>query len=725
VPTQSPTPAAELLLSLRASGLLSTQQVDDLAAATPCREFDGALWVQDLVERRILTDFQGEQLLAGQSGALVLGHYCLLDRLGAGGMGQVFKAEHMLMKRLVALKVIAAHLLRSADAVARFFHEVEVAARLTHPNIITAYDAAEAKGLHFLVMEYVDGIDLGRLVNESGPLSPALACEYVRQAALGLQHAHEQDLVHCDIKPANLLVRHRTVRGSQISGEVPLVKILDFGLARLAGSPSASVPSLHPSHLGSNFAGTPDYMAPEQARDCLAADIRSDLYSLGCTFFYLLTGAVPYPGGTWAEKLLQHQFDPVPSVLDRRPELPVRLAAIVRKLMAKEPAERVQTPAELAEALQGVGCGIGFQSCRTKADRIGILSHDKPKRRAWRWPLAAGLAIMVGLGIACLVRPPAKRDGASFDKLAELGVVQANYVLLKANPGHPFADLQSAVAEAHDGDTIVLHGDGPFPCRPLVITGKALTIRAARGSRPQLQLALSRQDAAWQPLLLTDHALVLEGLELRHDGSAEHNVETAHLVYSERGNLRLQNCSLLAPHGCALVVSRAGQEVELRRCRLLAQAAALCVEASTATPHLRLAECTITVQDPAGAALSLWTAEHAQEVSAQVDLERNTIQSGRILAVAGPLQRLQVTARGNDFAFRQALVSCCGMAALECWRGNDNIYRGRSQLLVSNGSPVDVRRSSGWHEVQSAVQAESIQETPAYSESAALRAPSR
>jgi serine/threonine-protein kinase len=201
VPTQSPTTAAEILLSLRASGLLSTQQVDDLAAATPYHDADGALWVQDLVERRILTDFQAEQLLAGQSGALVLGHYRLLDRLGAGGMGQVFKAEHMLMKRLVALKVIAAHLLMSADAVARFFHEVEVAARLTHPNIITAYDAAEAKGVHFLVMEYVDGVDLGRLVKESGPLSPALACEYVRQAALGLQHAHDQNLVHCDIKP--------------------------------------------------------------------------------------------------------------------------------------------------------------------------------------------------------------------------------------------------------------------------------------------------------------------------------------------------------------------------------------------------------------------------------------------------------------------------------------------------------------------------------------------
>ncbi len=202
--------------------------------------------------------------------------YRVLALLGAGGMGAVYKAEHRLMERLVALKVMAARLLGNAAMVERFRREVKAAARLAHPNIVTAHDAEQAGDLHFLVMEYVEGTDLARVVAERGPLPVGEACDYVRQAAMGLQHAHEHGMIHRDIKPHNLML---TPQGT--------VKMLDFGLARLAGE-AGSQPGGGTAQ--GTVLGTVDYMAPEQADDAHQADIRSDIYSLGCTLYHLLSG---------------------------------------------------------------------------------------------------------------------------------------------------------------------------------------------------------------------------------------------------------------------------------------------------------------------------------------------------------------------------------------------------------------------------------------------------
>ncbi len=266
--------------------------------------------------------------------------YRIVCKVGEGGMGAVYKAEHRLMGRPVALKVINRDLVLDDLAVARFQHEVWAAARLTHPNIVTAYDAEQVGNNHLLVMEFVEGINLARLVDARGPLPVGLACDYLRQAARGLEHAHAQGMVHRDVKPHNLMVS----RNGQ-------VKILDFGLARLAHEQGRREGAARALTLAGEVLGTPDYLAPEQARDSKTVDARADLYALGCTAYFLLSGRVPFPGETAIEKLLHHwEKEPLP-VEQLRPEVPRELAEVVRKLMAKKPDARYQTAGAAGAAL--------------------------------------------------------------------------------------------------------------------------------------------------------------------------------------------------------------------------------------------------------------------------------------------------------------------------------------------------------------------------------------
>jgi serine/threonine-protein kinase len=342
------------LKNLRRSGLLGPREVQAVAARLP-EACGGREAASALVKAGVLTRFQADLLLAGRTRGFVVGQYRILDCIGKGGMGRVYKALHRPMKRVVALKVLAPKLVKTAKARRLFRHEVRAAARLVHPNIVTAYDANEVGGRYFLVMEYVDGPNLDQLVRRRGPLSVGLACEVVRQAALGLQHAADLGMIHRDIKPGNLMI----ARAGSGASAAPQVKILDFGLARLqeaedagrAGSGTILAPP-------NTVLGTPDYLSPEQCRDIHAVDVRSDLYSLGCTFYYILTGKVPFPGGTSLEKVLRQGTEQPAPVESHRPQLPAAVAGIVRKLMAKDPAARFQAPAELAEALAPF-CGVG------------------------------------------------------------------------------------------------------------------------------------------------------------------------------------------------------------------------------------------------------------------------------------------------------------------------------------------------------------------------------
>ena len=321
--------------AVRASGLLEPEECNALSRAAERPGADAEGLARDLIERALLTAYQARKLYRGQGADLFLNQYILLDKLGEGGMGEVFKAKHTRLDRDVALKVIRRERLANPDTVRRFRREIRAAAALAHENVVLAYDADQSGDVHFFAMEYVDGTTLDRYVREKGPLPIGEACDYIRQVAFGLQHAHERGLIHRDIKPSNLLLSTTGV-----------VKVSDLGLVLVDDPDAESASRITKDGL---TVGTPDYVAPEQARNPRGADIRADIYSLGGTFYFLLTGAVPYPGGTPTEKMLKHAREPFPTAI--RADLPPAVAAVLQKMTAKKPDDRYSTPGDVAAAL--------------------------------------------------------------------------------------------------------------------------------------------------------------------------------------------------------------------------------------------------------------------------------------------------------------------------------------------------------------------------------------
>lgn len=330
----------DLVEALCRHALLEPAQLAELEPSF--RQYpDAKSFLKDLVnKRKWLTQFQAQALWNRQDRDLVLGGYVLLEALGEGGMGQVFKARHRQLGIVRAIKRLRAELVgkdRKDRSLKRFRREMAAVGQLSHPNIVKAYDAGQEGDAHFLVMEYVEGVSLAKLVKEHGPVPVEQAIDYIRQVAAGLQHASETGLVHRDIKPSNLLV---TPQGQ--------IKILDLGLARFEDGSDSLVGGL--TQVGTVL-GTVDFIAPEQATDAKTADIRCDLYSLGCTFYFLVTGQIPFPGTSITDKVLKHRTEnPVPIELIR-PEVPDSVIAVIRKLMMKQPEERYATPADLIAAL--------------------------------------------------------------------------------------------------------------------------------------------------------------------------------------------------------------------------------------------------------------------------------------------------------------------------------------------------------------------------------------
>jgi serine/threonine protein kinase len=332
--------ARSLVETLQHGRLLEADQLAELDRTLASRSGDARTLARELLQRGWLTPYQLNQIFQGRAADLVLGHYLLLERLGEGGMGQVFKAREARLGRTVALKVLRKERVHKTDFIGRFYQEIQAAARLSHPNVVHAYDAEQIGAAHVFAMEYVEGIDLSRLVKQSGPLPVSEACECVRQTALGLQHIHDNGMVHRDIKPANLM------RASATN----TIKILDMGLALLREEEGQEARAKRLTRLGVVM-GTIDFIAPEQALDSRRADIRSDLYSLGCTFYFLLAGRPPFPIEEPMAKLLAHSCDAAAPLQQVRAETPPSVCAVVNKLMAKRPDERYATPAELIAAL--------------------------------------------------------------------------------------------------------------------------------------------------------------------------------------------------------------------------------------------------------------------------------------------------------------------------------------------------------------------------------------
>ncbi|HEV3237480.1 MAG TPA: serine/threonine-protein kinase, partial [Gemmataceae bacterium] len=336
----APTTIGEFLDLVRKSGVLEDKRLDvyvDKATAANVLPQEPSKLAGLLVRDGILTHFQAEQFLQGKWRRFTIGKYKVLERIGSGGMGSVYLCEHKLMRRRVAVKVLPTAKADDTSSLERFHREARVVAALDHINIVRAYDVDQDVNLHFLVMEYVDGASLQEMVKRGGIMDVTRAAHYMRQAANGLQHGHETaGIVHRDIKPGNILVDRNGI-----------VKILDMGLARFFHDEE----DILTKKYDENVLGTADYLAPEQALDSHSVDVRADIYSLGATFYYCLTGKSPFNEGTIAQKLIWHQTRQPKPVRSIRPEVPQAIEALIEKMMAKDPNQRFQTPLEVAEAL--------------------------------------------------------------------------------------------------------------------------------------------------------------------------------------------------------------------------------------------------------------------------------------------------------------------------------------------------------------------------------------
>ena len=350
----TPETAHSLAAALSASGLYPEA---DCADAARLLDSPDAHAVETLYARGLLTGYQYKKLRADRPGEIFFGPYLVLDKVGEGGMGKVYRAAQLRADgsgpagRVAALKIVRQQLVANKTVMARFAREAAAAAALEHPNIVTLFAASDVQGRYYLAMEYVDGLDLARLVREfadrpgGGLPHYQEACEYARQAALGLAHAHGRGFVHRDVKPSNLLVEGQRAL-PETSGRAR-VKILDMGLVRSVEEDPAAAELTRDGTV----VGTPDYMSPEQAKNSSTVDARADQYSLGCTLYFLLRGQVLFPGGTPIDKLLRHQLDPVPDIRKARPDIPAGLAEVLARLLAKKPDQRYANCDEAARAL--------------------------------------------------------------------------------------------------------------------------------------------------------------------------------------------------------------------------------------------------------------------------------------------------------------------------------------------------------------------------------------
>jgi len=356
---------------LKRSGLFAEGEVFEFLGSV--NTDDSGQLAKALIERGKLTNFQARLLLRGRWKGFVLGNYVILDKLGEGGMGSVFKARHRRMGRVVCIKVMNPAGRKSPELMKRFQLEARTVGALNHPNIVVAHDANEENGIPFLVMEYIEGKDLSQHVSKHGPLLPAKAIAVVIQAAQALSYAHGAGVIHRDVKPHNLLLSEkRDEAGSTISS----VKILDMGLARfdsfMSDNPDASVAAAMTN--SGIIMGTVDYMAPEQAICTRDADNRSDIYSLGCTLHYLLTGRAVYDGSTVMARLVAHREQPIPSLKAICPGgVPKGLDAVFRKMLAKQQVDRYQSMDDVAADLTEVAASrrpkIALPAVATRTSR--------------------------------------------------------------------------------------------------------------------------------------------------------------------------------------------------------------------------------------------------------------------------------------------------------------------------------------------------------------------
>jgi eukaryotic-like serine/threonine-protein kinase len=339
--------AKEFGNTVRESKLVSDDrvrsQIQKLYASAGDAEPTAQQLAVQMLEAHLLTKYQASHLLAGRTQGFFFENYVVLDRIGRGSMGKVYKAKDRRLGRHVALKILRRDLTNTPKLVARFKREGSAGARLEHPNVVRTYDLGKWRDLYYIVFEYIEGVNLKALLRKKGKLRPSKAIDIVLQVADALEHARINGVVHRDLKPSNIML----TRDGQ-------AKVLDMGLARII---SAEGQAAMITQVG-EIVGTFDYIAPEQAIDTSSADTRSDLYSLGCTLFHMVTGQAPYPEGTALDKITRHQEEKPPRPTQLEPAISEELDAVILKLMAKNPADRYQTPTELGAELANIASSM-------------------------------------------------------------------------------------------------------------------------------------------------------------------------------------------------------------------------------------------------------------------------------------------------------------------------------------------------------------------------------
>jgi serine/threonine protein kinase len=445
-----PTSVEELLQLIRKSGMVDETKLNGYVH----RRTSGRGLPEDpraacdaMIADGLITEFQGEQYMLGKWRGFTVGKYKLLERVGVGGMGQVFLCEHMFMNRRVAVKVLPPSKADQPAALGRFYREARAAGGLNHPNIVKTHDIDQDGNLHFIVMEYVDGSNLLDIVKKFGPMDIGRACHYIAQICEGLNYAYMSGIIHRDIKPGNFLVDRKGV-----------CKLLDMGLARFYHDQTDMLTVKYDDKI---VLGTADYVAPEQVANSHAVDVRADIYALGASFYFLLAGHPPFPTGTVSQKLLWHRTkDPTP-ISSVRPEVTEALAAIVSKMMQKDPNSRYQTPEEILFALKP----FVPNSVPLPAEA------EMPKLSLAAQPSESDLAL------------PAGPQSVSMSKMrSEIESVRAELGL--GNGKAPFAAAASAVATVDTPEPVRLD---PKQSHSRLIAASELRATQARSGPPPIQ----------------------------------------------------------------------------------------------------------------------------------------------------------------------------------------------------------------------------------------------
>ena len=647
-----------------------------------------------------------------------LGHFELGQYIGGGGMGRVFRAVDTSLGRTVALKVLSPDQAADPNTLLRFQNEAQSTARLEHPNVAQVYYLGEDRGIPFIVFEYVEGMNVRELVQKKGPLPLAEAVSYVLQVADALTHAAERNVVHRDIKPSNVLV---TADG--------VAKLIDLGLARLQRTADAG-DDLTASGV---TLGTFDYISPEQARDPRNADVRSDIYSLGCTFFYMLTAQPPFPEGTVLQKLLQHQGDQPPEVRQFRPDLSEEVARVLRRMLAKDPRQRYQKPAHLVADLAHLAAGVGLKPARSGA-RVWVATHG-PRVFFWErhLPWVAPIVVLI-CAVALLdwftsrseeaMPPPAPavNPAPSAAPLsppagrAEATMAGPPKVLIVGTHGPGEADypsLAAACAAARDDSVVELRFSGPRLEQPIVLTNRKLTIRAGDKYQPVIRFepAATPEKAPQAMISLAGGQLTLSNLGLECDipeGVAAADwtlLETpgADLIRMELCTLRFRNASpqtSATAQGSAFVRLRApalsataprtaaapATAIELENCIAIGEAAFLQVQSSQGfrltwnNGLLATSECLVSCDSgPEPAAAGTIRQVKLDHVTA--DMRRGLC---RITAAQPAMVPLDIVTANDIFVGRPGvpLIVQTGAASVENgqrgikWRAQHNFYEG-------------------------------------------------